>query len=419
MVSRSRQQSMFQRSIEPIVRHSQTSKKRSLQQDACFFAECNIRGIQREEADHAAKTAQEMHQKWWVQTKRPKHMHQPPPITNNLHHQTTMISQKEESRSKTDSFQKQPMHESTQITSNTMWSCGLFQDTSIHNLIHAFKDALLKAQGDANTPLCQHYIQKLSQNTQSSIEDTRWKLDEPKIMDHKAWKLLTRPLYSEVQGESPRQQPIYTLGRLAFDMFRPTHLLCSITHIHNVIRPSTDTNEQRPRTFPTRLLAEARARHGKPALRDYDLVVDIVVQANQKRHANDEFTTQKAIPARLTNHGYCLPDPQQANRWSIWFSGGTIECTDPQDLDEWKQLFDQEHASRRDLCGHAQMLAARFLLGAKLSHQVDDNGKLMYMLQRPIGGHGSVYIDSLYCDENFRIVQGHNGSIYVFEATDN
>lgn len=392
--------SLLQQTLKPLIR-GHHSVKRALQSDASYFAECHLQGIQHEEASEAASSVQEMHQKWWVATRRRKRL--------KTNEDDAMIEKPSPSSLPRfdDTVGTLPMTNSLMVPR--------VRSTSPHELIATLKRALQGARGDAHHPSCQPLLRHLTDL--QSQDDIRWKLGEPSILDAHRWKLLTKPLYSELQGQASvsdnqmEPQPVYTLGRLAFDMFRPTHLLCSISHITNRIQLSSNNNQRRPRSFPARL-----PRHNKPQLRDYDLIVDIVVQAHQKRHARDDFMLTRPIAARLTNYGYCLPDPQTPQRLSVWFSGGTLECLHTEDLAIWKELLDQRQASRRDLRAQAQVLAARFLLGAQLADHVDEQGKLTYILRNPIGGHGSVYIDSLYCDETFRVVQGHNGSLYVFEA---
>jgi hypothetical protein len=80
---------------------------------------------------------------------------------------------------------------------------------------------------------------------------------------------------------------------------------------------------------------------------------------------------------------------------------------------EWKILFDSSKDPSRDLEEYARVLAAKVLLGAKSSEEMDEDGKLSYELQRPIGGHGKCFLDVLYQDDDLRIARGHLDSILV------
>lgn len=146
-----------------------------------------------------------------------------------------------------------------------------------------------------------------------------------------------------------------------------------------------------------------QTRRGKPAS-----------SSSQGEGGQTEYVVRRPIRGLLTNHGYCVPDPNVPNRLSVWFSGGSLEVQDEiHDLEEWKQLFDENEAPRRDLGELARVLAAKCLLGAHLPHSMEEDGSLTYFLKRPIGGHGQVFVDVLYCDETLRIVRGHRGSIYA------
>jgi hypothetical protein len=125
-------------------------------------------------------------------------------------------------------------------------------------------------------------------------------------------------------------------------------------------------------------------------------------------------TVHKPVRGSITTYGYVLPDPEVPNRLSIWFSGGRIEANaeDRDGLDQWKKALG---------CGSSQMhwqdkarrIAAKLLLGANISDHMSEDGSMEFDLARPIGGHGSTYVDVLYLDESLRVVQGHKGSIFV------
>lgn len=122
----------------------------------------------------------------------------------------------------------------------------------------------------------------------------------------------------------------------------------------------------------------------------------------------------RPIRGILTTHGYSIPDPNQPNRISVWFSGGSLEVQDEEsDVEEWKKIFDTSSAPNRDIREYANNLAARLLLGANIPDKLEEDGTLRFDLKRPIGGHGSVFCDIVYMDENLRIMHGHHDSVYV------
>lgn len=50
------------------------------------------------------------------------------------------------------------------------------------------------------------------------------------------WLTLSKPTYFGNLGENPNGDPMYTLGRMAFDMFLPTQLVCSLQGNFNPVR---------------------------------------------------------------------------------------------------------------------------------------------------------------------------------------
>jgi hypothetical protein len=155
------------------------------------------------------------------------------------------------------------------------------------------------------------------------------------------------------------------------------------------------------------------------------IVVAFTIEPNQTRIGRqllpqeeakqDEFVIDRPIRGIMTNYGYVLPDPQVPNRLSIWFTGGTLEVNDEEnDLEEWKRIFDESAAPRRDMKAFARLLAAKVLLGAEASDGIEPDGSMCYTLRRPIGGHSSAFCDVLYLDDSLRIFRGHHGSLYVF-----
>ena len=162
----------------------------------------------------------------------------------------------------------------------------------------------------------------------------------------------------------------------------------------------------------------------------YSIVVALTINASQTRRGEtvnagdidkkDDYVVRRPLRCLLTNHGHCLPDPNVPNRLSVWFTGGSLELQDEtENLEEWKHLFDQDEVPRRDLSELARVLAARVLLGAQIPEGMEEDGRLSYSLKRPIGGHGKVFCDVLYSDENLRIARGHNGTIFVFTKVPN
>jgi hypothetical protein len=122
----------------------------------------------------------------------------------------------------------------------------------------------------------------------------------------------------------------------------------------------------------------------------------------------------KSLRGKITTYGYVLPDPNTTNRLSIWLSGGKIEPNLDQedDMEKWKKAFGGG-TLKRHFQEKARVLASKLLLGAVVPTQMEEDGSMEFALNRPIGGHGTAYVDVLYLDDNLRIVQGNRGSIFV------
>mmetsp|Transcript_5893 Transcript_5893/g.8668 ORF Transcript_5893/g.8668 Transcript_5893/m.8668 type:complete len:123 (+) Transcript_5893:1063-1431(+) len=97
----------------------------------------------------------------------------------------------------------------------------------------------------------------------------------------------------------------------------------------------------------------------------------------------------------------------------FFFTGGLLEPNGETDVTEWKNIFG-EAAPKRLLSERARLLAAKVLLGASVSDAMEDDGSMSYFLKRPIGGHGSTYMDVIYLDETLRVMKSQTDTYYVF-----
>jgi hypothetical protein len=176
-----------------------------------------------------------------------------------------------------------------------------------------------------------------------------------------------------------------------------------------------------PSTFVLENMPLTRSYSSISTTSTLSIVTAITIEPGQDRNGNvrvpandDDYIIPKPIRGILTNQGYAMPDPNVPDRLSIWFSGGALEVQDePRDLDEWKKVFDADFAPDRNLREYANILAAKFLIGALLPEGMEDDGTVSFTLKRPIGGHGLAYVDVVYMDADLRIMRGHHGSVYV------
>lgn len=110
------------------------------------------------------------------------------------------------------------------------------KDVLLHALAISGGDVETKAFSDALIPLVRHYA------------ETGWDACDPEgIYLNKAgvrsieglWLTLTKASYFGCLGETPDGDPMYTLGRMSFDMFLPTQLVCSLQGNFNPVKVVT------------------------------------------------------------------------------------------------------------------------------------------------------------------------------------
>jgi len=108
----------------------------------------------------------------------------------------------------------------------------------------------------------------------------------------------------------------------------------------------------------------------------------------------------------MTTEGYCLPYPT-GNRLSVWFTGGSIEVNE--DTDRWHKVFAKDSLPGRTFKEKSKLFAAQLLMGAETNDEMDAEGRISYMLSRPMASN--IYL--LYIDEGVRIMRGSSGAVYV------
>ena len=240
------------------------------------------------------------------------------------------------------------------------------------------------------------------------------------------WLTLSRPNFHDCLGLNEQREYMYTLGRMSFGMYKPTKIVCSVqgtfNPIHRVDSADVDEVESVPRSLRKEL------HEGRSLLRTYNIVTAFSIEPASPLFGENSPNATVARPIRgiMTTYGYILPDPSTPNRLSVWFTGGTVEVDDEGDADEWKRIFGGSSAAAAANAGpmapprpgpslseRAKMLAAKLLLGATVPHEMEDNGSMQFQLKRPVGGHGSTYVDTIYLDDTLRIMQGHHGSLFV------
>lgn len=97
---------------------------------------------------------------------------------------------------------------------------------------------------------------------------------------------------------------------------------------------------------------------------------------------------------------------------SIWFTGGTIEVNE--DHQRWHKVFDNPKLLKRTLKEQTRTLFAKDAMGAVVPQKMEEDGRMSYHLNRPMGGHDTAFVDILYLDETLRVARASSGVVYVF-----
>ena len=113
--------------------------------------------------------------------------------------------------------------------------------TSLEECVVERRDALLQALaisgGDAQSETFTKTVDPLTEVFEGQDLDTREvnEGDDAEQTVQGTWLTLTKPTFFGNLGENDAGDPMYTLGRMTFDMFSPTNLVCSLQGNFNSI----------------------------------------------------------------------------------------------------------------------------------------------------------------------------------------
>mmetsp|Transcript_49230 Transcript_49230/g.73399 ORF Transcript_49230/g.73399 Transcript_49230/m.73399 type:complete len:531 (-) Transcript_49230:377-1969(-) len=312
----------------------------------------------------------------------------------------------------TSSLESMPSSIPSYVYNDPIPSLELAKEDLLHALaIHG---------GEVDTPELQEALLPLLRHYEETGYDARMDADSVSMQSSRLaraiegmWLTLSKPNYFGNLGESPAGDPLYTLGRMAFDMFAPTQLVCSMQGNFSPIRVvDMDERSKMMQNVPKSLLEEVQ--NARSTLRTYNIVTAFTIEAHMADYPNaPNKRVRRPIKGIMTNCAYALPDPTVPNRFSIWFSGGKMEPNnDVNDIREWKRFFGVDLPGR-NLGERLKLLAFNLMMGAEPAQGMQEDGTLEYNFTRPIGGHGVAYIDVIYLDETLRVVRGQRGTIFV------
>jgi hypothetical protein len=258
--------------------------------------------------------------------------------------------------------------------------------------------ALAAADGETTCPKVRAAVEELREVYKITGVDVR---EDPTTIEHcldGVWLTMSKPNYPECLGKSEGGEYMYSLGRMSFDMFRPTGMVCSIQGVFNPVFATDVVPDAVPRSLRKEVAEKSST------LKTYNIVTAFTIDSKDE--------SAKPIRGVMTTYSYMLPDPNTPNRLTVFFTGGLLEPNDETDGNEWKRVFGTD-IPKRFLTERARVLAAKVLLGASVPDKMEDDGSMSYYLKRPIGGHGTTFVDVIYLDETLRVMQGQTGSLYV------
>lgn len=298
---------------KPLVPFHKTEKGKAYKA-AIYYSECFLRGITPNDADNAAAQIDTQYQKWWVQSGHNDDDNFPrdgmPVVTAREGDTVSLTSlkrkympalnddlsiakrprEKESIRDVVDAVLSEGCHLTNAAdhaelsllhTSNeNQLTQASVDDDKEHHLIDSFvgqdipnlssvsrkqiegirDEIIVKLRlngGDVDDPLVKDGLSILESFYVTSDMDAR-RVDTgdfPYDTDG-TWLTLSRPTYSESRGKNRYGESIYSLGRMSFDMFRPTNLQCSIQGIFNTVQLLDPTKGELPYSMPKQIRKE-------------------------------------------------------------------------------------------------------------------------------------------------------------------
>lgn len=232
------------------------------------------------------------------------------------------------------------------------------------------REALASYGGDTKHEVVAAAIEKLVQ-----LNPTPSPTRNESLMDGQ-WLLINAPNFPN--GELRDGKYIYTLGRLAFNMFQPTSLKIAIDRVMQPVIPV-----------------------GNGQQRTHDIIV--------------EFTTiDENIPQLqgiVRNLGVC--EPKDDRTLQVQFTGGELAPKNSNDLEAWTAVFgDRSKLSKTSLKEKLMNGVLKMMFGIVPPEEIDrTTGRVSFQMRRSPKGN----LEILYLDEELRITRGERGTVLVCE----
>ncbi|ACB51314.1 unknown [Crocosphaera subtropica ATCC 51142] len=236
----------------------------------------------------------------------------------------------------------------------------------------ALRDALQQYDGDVKHEVVKAKIEQLCELNPTVAPTHSDRLESAE------WMLISAPSFP--QGEKlPNGQYAYTLGRLAFNLFKPTNLKVVIDCVKQPILKLEEVNKF-----------------------SHDIVVEFTV-------IDSDFPKLKGL---IYNLGICYPDTD--NTVQVEFTGGKLSPQPNQDLNLWKQVFNQEKSDNKGLKEAFTSFILKIIFGLVPPNAMNNQtGEITFEMKRSPKGKSSI----LYLDEEIRINKGDKGTVVVLQRS--
>ena len=191
------------------------------------------------------------------------------------------------------------------------------------------------------------------------------------------WLLISAPNFP--QGEQREDGKfVFSLGRLAFNMFQPVELKIVIDR---VLQPVLTL--------------------GNGEQRSHDIIVEFTT-------VDEGFPKLDGV---VRNLGVCQPISNTALQAK--FTGGILAPQDPKQMDDWKAVFgEQRQRSSKSWKEKLVSTVFRVMFGLVPPKTMNpETGEISFIMHRPPKGN----LEILYLDEELRITRGERGTVLVCE----
>ena len=191
------------------------------------------------------------------------------------------------------------------------------------------------------------------------------------------WLLISAPNFPNGERRADGKY-VYTLGRLAFNLFQPTHLKIAIDRVLQPVEPIDDGQQH-----------------------THDIIFEFTVVEPD----------QPPLQGVVHNFGVCQPATDASLQ--VKFTGGALAPKDPTQLTEWMQIFgDQTKPVNKSFKEKILGGFLKLLFGIVPPKEIDPKtGQVSFQMKRSPKGNLAI----LYLDEELRITRGEKGTVLVCE----